>query len=142
MFHLGKFVKNSIYLAEQGANWTGVELDDFMDCRYNLAHNRQTRMLADLSLVGCYNSTLTGVKGSHHEETDRIMLQSAKQNLARMAFFGLTEQQAVSQYVFERTFQLEFANPFEQSNATLSAHAINELTPEQVSNGASSVLLV
>lgn len=42
----------------QGANWTGVEIDEFLDCEWNLAHNRQTRMLADLSLVGCYNSSL------------------------------------------------------------------------------------
>lgn len=87
-------------------------------------------MLADLTLVGCYNSTLGMM--SHQESKDRLMLESAKQNLARMAFFGLTEQQSVSQYIFERTFQLEFVNSFEQSNATLSAHAIAELTPQQV----------
>ena len=60
-----------------------------MACRYNLASNRQTRMLADLSLVGCYNSSMSIV------ERDRIMLASAKQNLQFMPFFMLTELQKV-----------------------------------------------
>ena len=87
-------------------------------------------MLADLTLAGCSNSTVT--TDEHSAERDRIMLESAKQNLARMAFFGLTEQQSISQYVFERTLGLEFANSFEQNNATLSAQAMAELTPTQV----------
>lgn len=113
----------------QGSNWTGVELDEFMNCPYNLAHNRQTRMLADLTLAGCY----TGYNSTADQmERDRILLQSAKKNLAEMAYFGLTEQQSVSQYIFEQTFQLDFANSFDQANATLSAQAIAELTSAQV----------
>nr|CAG4651351.1 EOG090X0E58 [Simocephalus serrulatus]SVE94514.1 EOG090X0E58 [Simocephalus serrulatus] len=113
----------------KGSNWTGVELDEFMNCPYNLAHNRQTRMLADLTLAGCYtgyNSTVDQL------ERDRILLQSAKQNLASMTYFGLTEQQSASQYIFEQTFQLDFVNSFDQANATLSAQAIAELTPTQI----------
>lgn len=120
----------------QGSNWTGVELDEFMDCPYNLAHNRQTRMLADLTLAGCY----TGFNSTEDQlERDRILLQSAKHNLANMAFFGLTEQQSISQYIFEQTFQLDFANSFDQANATLSAQAIAELTPSQVMSSSFSV---
>ena len=37
-------------------DWEGVELEDFVACKTNLAYNRQTRMLADLSLVGCYQN--------------------------------------------------------------------------------------
>lgn len=36
----------------RGKNWEGVQLDDFIECESNLAVNRQTRMLADLELVG------------------------------------------------------------------------------------------
>ena len=32
-------------------NWNGVELDTFMDCPFNLANNRQVRMLANLSMA-------------------------------------------------------------------------------------------
>lgn len=74
-----------------GENWSGVSLDDFADCSSNLAANRQTRMLADLALVGCYNkSAMPPV------ERDRVMLASAKRNLAAMSYFGLTEYQKVS----------------------------------------------
>jgi hypothetical protein len=44
---------------------------------YFLAANRQTRMLADLALVNCYNKT-----GMSAKERDRILLSSAKRNLA------------------------------------------------------------
>ena len=37
-------------------NWINVSLDTFLDCDQNLAFNRQTRMLADLNLVGCYQN--------------------------------------------------------------------------------------
>jgi len=51
---------------------------------------RQTRMLADLSLIGCYNSSYM-----NQEERNRVMLASAKRNLLSIAFFGLTEFQKV-----------------------------------------------
>lgn len=73
-----------------GPTWHGVDLDSFMACPSNLAANRQTRMLADLALVGCYNTT-----AMPKAERDRLMLESAKRNLASMAYFGLTEHQKV-----------------------------------------------
>lgn len=84
-----------------------------MDCAYNLASNRQTRMLADLSLVGCYN-----VSAMSEEARWAVLLESAKRNLRSMAFFGLTEYQRKTQYLFERTFNLEFITPFTQVNGT------------------------
>ncbi|XP_014210412.1 heparan-sulfate 6-O-sulfotransferase 2 [Copidosoma floridanum] len=109
-----------------GINWQGVSLEEFMACPYNLANNRQTRMLADLSLIGCYNSSLSP------EERDRLMLASAKRNLKYMPFFMLTEYQKVGQYSFEETFKLRFAVAFEQHNATLSAATMATLTPGQL----------
>uniref|UniRef100_W8C593 Heparan-sulfate 6-O-sulfotransferase n=2 Tax=Ceratitis capitata TaxID=7213 RepID=W8C593_CERCA len=83
-------------------------------------------MLADLALVGCYNKTAMPT-----HERDRVMLASAKRNLAAMAYFGLTEFQKMSQYIFEETFNLRFAIPFEQHNTTISASAVNNLRPDQ-----------
>jgi len=37
-----------------GDTWENVTLNEFIDCPQNLARNRQTRMLANLSLVNCY----------------------------------------------------------------------------------------
>lgn len=96
-----------------GDDWSGCSLQEFMDCLYNLANNRQTRMLADLSLVGCYN-----VSAMNEEERWAVLLESAKRNLLGMAFFGLTEYQRKTQYLFERTFNLEFIAPFTQLNGT------------------------
>lgn len=110
-----------------GDSWIGVNLERFLDCPHNLAANRQTRMMADLSLVGCYNqSNLPEV------QRNTLLLNSAKRNLASMAFFGLTEYQKISQYVFEETFNLRFAIPFEQHNATVSGATLNELTETQL----------
>jgi len=109
-----------------GDNWLGVQLDQFMSCESNLATNRQTRMLSDLALVGCYNRTAMPAN-----ERDRVMLASAKRNLASMAYFGLTEFQKISQYVFEETFNLRFALPFEQHNSTVSSSTQRNMKPEQ-----------
>lgn len=96
-----------------GDDWSGCSLKEFMECPYNLANNRQTRMLADLSLVGCYN-----VSTMSDEERWAVLLDSAKRNLRGMAFFGLTEYQRKTQYLFEQTFNLEFIAPFTQLNGT------------------------
>lgn len=99
-----------------GEDWTGVPLTDFMNCPSNLANNRQVRMLADLSLVGCYN-----MSSMSELERGRVLLASAKANLRNMAFFGLTEFQRKTQYLFERTFGLRFIRAFTQINSTRAA---------------------
>ena len=49
-------------------------------------------------------------------QREKTMLQSAKTNLERMAFFGITSEQAKSQYLFEDTFNLKFKVSFEAQN--------------------------
>ncbi|XP_060785567.1 heparan-sulfate 6-O-sulfotransferase 1-A [Neoarius graeffei] len=100
----------------EGTDWSGCTLQQFMECPYNLANNRQVRMLADLSLVGCYNMSFIPEK-----KRAQILLDSAKKNLRDMAFFGLTEFQRKTQYLFERTFHLKFIRPFVQYNSTRAA---------------------
>ncbi|KAI5612667.1 heparan-sulfate 6-O-sulfotransferase 1-A [Silurus asotus] len=100
----------------EGTDWSGCTLEQFMECPYNLANNRQVRMLADLSLVGCYNMSFIPEK-----KRAQILLESAKKNLRDMAFFGLTEFQRKTQYLFERTFHLKFIRPFVQYNSTRAA---------------------
>ncbi|KAJ3592634.1 hypothetical protein NHX12_007761 [Muraenolepis orangiensis] len=100
-----------------GDDWSGVPLADFMDCPSNLANNRQVRMLADLSLVGCYNLSSTD-----ESERGQLLLASAMSNLKRMAFYGLTEFQRKTQYLFERTFSLRFIAAFTQLNSTRAAN--------------------
>lgn len=40
-------------------------------------------------------------------------------------------QLQISQYVFEETFNLRFAIPFDQHNVTVSSSTLNHLTPKQ-----------
>ncbi|XP_075056011.1 heparan-sulfate 6-O-sulfotransferase 3 [Mixophyes fleayi] len=111
-----------------GDDWSGVTLQEFMDCSYNLANNRQVRMLADLSLVGCYNLTFM-----NESERNDILLQSAKNNLKNMAFYGLTEFQRKTQYLFEMTFNLKFISPFTQFNTTRASNVdIDEWSRERI----------
>lgn len=70
-------------------------------------------MLADLILVGCYNLSVMP-----EEQRNQVLLDSAKENLKRMAFFGLTEFQRKTQYLFEKTFNMSFISPFTQYNST------------------------
>lgn len=42
-----------------------------------------------------------------------------------------TASSQISQYIFEETFNLRFAIPFEQHNNTVSTTTLNSLTPEQ-----------
>ncbi|KAM8752251.1 heparan-sulfate 6-O-sulfotransferase 2 isoform 1-T1 [Rhynchonycteris naso] len=105
-----------------GDDWSGCPLKEFMDCPYNLANNRQVRMLSDLTLVGCYNLSVMPEK-----QRNKVLLESAKSNLKDMAFFGLTEFQRKTQYLFEKTFNMNFISPFIQYNTTrASSVEINE----------------
>ncbi|XP_067853454.1 heparan-sulfate 6-O-sulfotransferase 2-like [Heptranchias perlo] len=111
-----------------GDDWSGCSLKEFMDCPYNLANNRQVRMLADLSLVGCYNLSFMP-----EEKRKIVLLNSAKSNLKRITFFGLTEFQRKTQYLFEKTFNLKFITSFTQFNSTRAAGVeIDEQTQKRV----------
>ncbi|GFY42036.1 heparan-sulfate 6-O-sulfotransferase 1-B [Trichonephila inaurata madagascariensis] len=110
-----------------GEDWRDVSLNEFMNCHSNLAINRQTRMLADLTLVGCYNTSAMPAR-----DRDMLMLASAKENLRKMAFFGLCEYQKISQYLFESTFHLHFLQPFHQLNETHGSLARTEISEEDI----------
>ncbi|CAB1433500.1 unnamed protein product [Pleuronectes platessa] len=114
--YLSEWKHEELPACYNGDDWTGVPLADFMNCPSNLANNRQVRMLADLSLVGCYNmSSMSELERGH------VLLASAKANLRNMAFYGLTEFQRKTQYLFERTFGLRFIQAFTQINSTRAA---------------------
>ena len=108
----------------EGDDWGDVTLSQFLNCSSNLAINRQTRMLADLTLVNCYNKT-----SMTQEVRNFKMLQSAKANLRQMPFFGIVEHQKENQYLFEQTFGLKFLRPFKQENATHAQEILPVLDP-------------
>ncbi|VDP11934.1 unnamed protein product [Soboliphyme baturini] len=86
--------------------WEGVSLEEFLNCSSNFGFNRMTRMLSDLTTVGCYSRSLLDPNSR-----SALILESAKNNLRKMAFFGLQEDMRRSQYVFEELFSLRFNKP-------------------------------
>ena len=113
MHYIGHLLQ-SLRVVCLGSDWTGVTLKEFMSCKHNLANNRQTWMLSNLTLVGCYDHSAV----PDTAERDRILLNSAAENLRQMAFFGLTERQADTQFLFESTFGVQFRRRFVQFNNT------------------------
>lgn len=69
-------------------------------------------MMANLSLIDCYNSSLS------LSVQEQILLNSAKTNLEELSFFALTEYFVESQFLFERTFNTKFLINFATSNET------------------------
>uniref|UniRef100_A0A7E4WCA1 Heparan-sulfate 6-O-sulfotransferase n=1 Tax=Panagrellus redivivus TaxID=6233 RepID=A0A7E4WCA1_PANRE len=105
--------------------WEGVPIEEFLSCPYNLAFNRMTRMLADLTLVHCYDHS-----SMNSSTRDRIMLESAKNNLRNFAFFGIKERMDDSQFMFEKAFNMKFTQSLAQWNKSKSD--ANGLTPREL----------
>ena len=87
-------------------SWKGVSWQEFVNCKYNLANNRQVRMLADYNIIGCnvlkcWASNCTPELKHFYEQK---LLHSAKHALIGFAFFGLTEYQKLSEFLFLKTF--------------------------------------
>ncbi|XP_048238314.1 heparan-sulfate 6-O-sulfotransferase 2-like isoform X2 [Haliotis rufescens] len=84
-----------------------VSFKTFAGCPQNPAINRQTQMLANMSLDECLSTT----KMSEGQCYDK-MLSSAKDTLKHMAFFGITEYSYMTQVLFEETFQLKVIDKY------------------------------
>ena len=81
-------------------------LESFLSCPWNLAINRQSRMLSNMSgLTDCYNETVA---------VPEFLFVSAQENLLRLSFFGLSEFQMHTQLLFEKTFGVHFKHQFQQ----------------------------
>lgn len=96
-------------------NWAHVPLDIFVDCPYNLAHNRQVRMLADLTRLGCYRNLVNwSVPTEETKHQSLISIQrdlriSAKHTLlTEIRVFGLIEHIVYTQYMMQRSLNIVF----------------------------------
>ena len=77
----------------------------------NLARDRQIRMLANLTKFKCS-------KDGPSQDTKRKILQSAKENLARLPMFGLNEHLFATQYLLKWSLNLEFKQLMVSRNST------------------------
>ena len=99
-------------------------LREYLSCDVRWRNNRLTLALADSEQVTCWNRTQYT-----SEERDKILLESAKENLLKFSFFGILEFQEESGWLFERTFGMEFGIrppplPFNSSVANLLLHEL------------------
>lgn len=89
-------------------SWPDLTFEKFISCPYNQAINRQTRMIADLTLVDCYKHARNSTK-SH----DDAMLASAKRNLQQyFAGFAINEYLVESQVLLEHQLGKKITDPF------------------------------
>lgn len=104
--------------------WANVTLSKFLSCESNWANNRQTLSVADLQVVSCFNKKILP-----REVRERTLLQSAKKNLRKFAFFGITEYLVESSILFENTFKFKFRGMLNQKPASSlhSAPMLNTL---------------
>lgn len=86
-------------------SWKGVKMDEFLACPHNLATNRMARMLADLNKSECYRNFL-----SRKAMLFRAVkwVESAKENLQLMEYFGLMEDEWGSDRLFSSVFKMTF----------------------------------
>lgn len=83
--------------------WFNLTLSSFISCESNWGNNRQTMMLADLESVHCFNRSALS-----KAERERRLLETAKHNLVKFSFFGLTDYMSESCRLFEETFGMTF----------------------------------
>lgn len=102
-------------------------MEEFLDCPHNLALNRMTRMLADLTLVGCYDESLMPKK-----RRDELILESAKSNLRQLGFFGILEELGPSQAMFQRLFNLEFQKSLAEAPHKEKSSLTDAITSAQI----------
>ena len=78
-----------------------ISLEEYILCNNNIGTNRQTRLLANYyhEKDGC---------NLFKRENRVFLLESAKNVLKNMSFFGLTEYEDQSQKLFEKTFNKTF----------------------------------
>ncbi|XP_062501862.1 heparan-sulfate 6-O-sulfotransferase 1-B-like [Corticium candelabrum] len=125
-----KYLRDCYPGFSQGKRWPSLTLVKFLTCPFNLGINRQTRMLADLTLVNCYNTD-----SYSREERDKRILESAITNLKSLPYFGLTEYQVWSKELFEHTFDLKFTEPFDsvhEQNVSKSQETLTSLQDSEI----------
>ena len=115
-----------------GSHWSNVNWNDFLSCEHNLANNRQVRMLADFTAIGCNALKCISNRNSCTEDekiaNDELMLESAKETLMSISFFGILEHRELSQYLFERTFEniFKFNITLSSSKKTIAKSTLDE----------------
>ena len=105
------YVKHNIYIQKKcfpRTRASQIKWSDYLSCEHNLANNRQVRMLANYNKLGCNGlrcrTKSENCTGQERNSYDKMLLESAKETLLSLSFFGLSELQNQTKYLFEKTF--------------------------------------
>ena len=116
---------NVMIYMEKCSKWRNQTFSEFLNCKHNLANNRQTRMLANFNTLGCGVMKCVYQTGSCSQKMKQLsemkLLESAKHTLISLAFFGLAEYPIQSEYLFLKTFnekKFRFTHPMSENNET------------------------
>ncbi|KAK4473231.1 hypothetical protein MN116_004404 [Schistosoma mekongi] len=103
--------------------WSNLSLKSFINCPYNLANNRQTRMLANLSNLQCYKHLTNWSQPLNITVFNSLpliqltLLNSAKYNLINVIYcYGLSEYLIYSQYILQKCLHITFKRAFIEFN--------------------------
>ena len=110
-----------------GEIWIDLTLEKFLSCPYNYGINRQTWMLSNISVISCNFKSL--MSNAHYK---KALLLNAKENLRNMVYFGLLEYPQESQFIFEKTFGLNFKEPFQLWDTGFAKVYIEGVTNEML----------
>ena len=118
-----------------------MNFTSFIECHNSYVFNRQVVMLANLTEDTCpplggYSETMSGMthpgKRLRRERIWNYLLQSAKNNLVNLDFFGLASEQVLSQELFEWSFKVKFGRSFMQKNETRTANTKPSISKDAI----------
>ncbi|CAL8105970.1 unnamed protein product [Calicophoron daubneyi] len=100
--------------ASSQLSWLHVSLDKFLHCPYNLALNRQTRMLANLSALGCYEHLVDWATPLHPSKSlptissaqAALRISAKHMLLLLLKSISLSEHLVYSQYHLQRALNI------------------------------------
>lgn len=104
----GRLLIEQIPACFAGKFWHNLTIEKFISCPYNLAINRQTWMLSNISAIDCDFKKIL-----QKPNLEQKLLNIAKRNIRNIAYFGLLEYPQESQFIFEKTFSMKFKEPFQ-----------------------------
>ena len=118
-----------------------MPFDKYMECHNSYLFNRQVVMLANLTEDTC--PPLGGysqVKADMQHPEKRLrrkrmwtnLLQSAVDNLTKLDFFGLTNEQKLSQELFEWMLKVKFRRNFFQINETITVNTKTNISRDSL----------
>ena len=122
----GQLLMNQIPSCFDGKMWNNLTIEKFTSCPFNLAINRQTWMMSNISKVSCnFKAIMLNAKKR------KLLLSIAKKNINAISYFAILEYPAESQFIFEKTYNLKFIESFQQWDTGFAVEYLKSIPPSE-----------